>query len=854
MDETQRLRAKRRGLKGSVTKLLTKVDDILSTELATVNLSSTPESRRLLASTTVMQLTTKKNQIAQLDDTIVAAIQEEEELESEVCDADTYLTTLEEQIAFLEEFVKQANQPPPAEESQSRESHELVSAAVDTPTHEPEVLKKLVHSTATVSTTQERDHILHMDSTHHSYSRLPKLALPTFSGNPLEWQTFWDSFSVAIDCNPHLSGAQKLNYLRTQLHGDAAHIIDGFPLTDANYTHSVELLKERYSQNYKLVNAHMDALLNISAPSHNLASLQSFYNTININMRALSSLEQPPESYGALLTSVILNKLAPETKIHMARDHYDSQWSIDELLASILKEIRIFEASQQSGCRQNSHASSLPTTSSFYTSTNNNRETSHEKPRRSPSCVFCKGTHKPRSCPTITCHKECLAIVKSANLCYNCLACHKVSQCTSKFTCKECHRKHHTSLCHAFKPADRPPSNPQKDLTTSTTSQPIQTTKATTTTEQPPTAVTTASLSTFHTSVCLLKTAIANVPSGTTTIEGHILFDEGAQRSFITQDLADELQLQPTGHENISISSFGAQVSTIKSLAVAPIFVHTLNGTKILVTVLIVPKLAAPVRNSVRTHLNQLSYLQHLPLAHPVTNDENFDITILIGADFYWCFVQDTVVRGDGPTAVESRLGYLLSGPLPLSQSVSTSCIQISSLSCLTEGTDYSTFWKVESMGTTTPQKNSDAEFLKTYLNTKVSKQTDGSYTLKFPWKRDHPPLPSNYTICARRTRSMAYRLAKTPNLLRMYNTIIEYQERRGFIEKVTNNLEHTATTTHYIPYHPVRKESSTTPIRIVYDCSCKQSSESPSLNDCLDPGPPFLMDLCAILLKISSI
>ena len=315
------------------------------------------------------------------------------------------------------------------------------------------------------------------------------------------------------------------------------------------------------------------------------------------------------------------------------------------------------------------------------------------------------------------------------------------------------------------------------------------------------------------------------------------------------QDLADELQLQPTGHENISVFSFGAQVSAVKSLAVAPIFVHTLNDTKILVSVLIIPKLAAPVGNSVRTHLNQLSYLQHLSLAHPVTNDENFDISVLIGADFYWHFIQDTVVRGDGPTAVESTLGYLLSGPLPLPQSVSTSCVQISSLSCITEDTDYNTFWKVESMGTTTTQ-NSDAEFLRNYLNTKVTKQMDGSYTLKFPWKKDHPPLPSNYAICAGRTRSMAYRLAKTPNLLRMYNTIIEDQERRGFIERVVNNLEHTATTTHYIPHHPVKKESSTTPIRIVYDCSCKQSSLSPSLNDCLDPGPPFLMDLCTILLR----
>ena len=60
MDEAQRLRIKRRGLKGSVTKLLAKANDILSVELETVNLNSTSQSRKLLASTTVMQLTVKK--------------------------------------------------------------------------------------------------------------------------------------------------------------------------------------------------------------------------------------------------------------------------------------------------------------------------------------------------------------------------------------------------------------------------------------------------------------------------------------------------------------------------------------------------------------------------------------------------------------------------------------------------------------------------------------------------------------------------------------------------------------------------------------------------------------------------
>jgi len=59
-----------------------------------------------------------------------------------------------------------------------------------------------------------------------------------------------------------------------------------------------------------------------------------------------------------------------------------------------------------------------------------------------------------------------------------------------------------------------------------------------------------------YTSVCLFKTAIAEVSSYTTIAEGHILFDKGAQHSFITQELADELHLQPTSHETISVSSF----------------------------------------------------------------------------------------------------------------------------------------------------------------------------------------------------------------------------------------------------------------------------------------------------------
>ena len=80
-----------------------------------------------------------------------------------------------------------------------------------------------------------------------------------------------------------------------------------------------------------------------------------------------------------------------------------------------------------------------------------------------------------------------------------------------------------------------------------------------------------------------------------------------------------------------------------------------------------------------------------------------------------------------------------------------------------------------------------------------------------------------------------------------VYDSILKKQLDRGFIELVTEPNKKGAV--HYIPHHPVKKDSVTTPVRIVYDCSCRQSNALPSLNDCLITGPHFLVDLCTILL-----
>ena len=74
----------------------------------------------------------------------------------------------------------------------------------------------------------------------------------------------------------------------------------------------------------------------------------------------------------------------------------------------------------------------------------------------------------------------------------------------------------------------------------------------------------------------------------------------------------------------------------------------------------------------------------------------------------------------------------------------------------------------------------------------------------------------------------MVRRLADTPHLLETYDDIHKEMERWSFIEMVdeVNSTDRA----HYIPHHPVRKQSSTTPVRVVYDCGFSSTPNDLSL------------------------
>ena len=174
--------------------------------------------------------------------------------------------------------------------------------------------------------------------------------------------------------------------------------------------------------------------------------------------------------------------------------------------------------------------------------------------------------------------------------------------------------------------------------------------------------------------------------------------------------------------------------------------------------------------------------LRDLKLSHPVTSECSFAISLLIRTDYYWSFVQDHIVRSKSPTAQQSRLGHLLSGPLPdtLSENTSSSLLQIATAMYTEEASlpNMEKFWSVEAIGTETVVQSPDLTFLQSYQQSSISQSSEDTCMARFPWKVDKPHFPSNIAICKKRTRMLVSKLQKTPDLLQVYNNIIQEQER----------------------------------------------------------------------------
>jgi len=225
---------------------------------------------------------------------------------------------------------------------------------------------------------------------------------------------------VSIHANRDLSGIQK--FIKAQLEGDATQAITGLPLTEANYVHSIALLMDRCAQPHTLINAHMKALMEMPSPANSLAGLHIFYDSVEAHIRGLSSLAKSEHSYGEILVLILMGKLSIEIHKNLVHEHSYTQWILADL---ILKEIRVLETELYDSHNPISRSTAASLYISLDAPKKHRRDTDSKK--RPQQCVFCKKNYSSHNCDVVTDCQKRIDIVKASNLCYNCLAHHRVT-------------------------------------------------------------------------------------------------------------------------------------------------------------------------------------------------------------------------------------------------------------------------------------------------------------------------------------------------------------------------------------------------------------------------------------------
>ncbi len=154
--------------------------------------------------------------------------------------------------------------------------------------------------------------------------RLPKLEVPTFEGDILHWQSFWEQFYIAIDGRKDISDTEKLVYLRLSIKdGSAKSIIEGLSHTGDQYKEAVGSLKSRYNRPRLIHQTHVKKICEIpNLKEGSGRELRRLHDIVKQHLRALKSMGQEPD--GPFITSMLELKFDKETMFEWQKASQDS--------------------------------------------------------------------------------------------------------------------------------------------------------------------------------------------------------------------------------------------------------------------------------------------------------------------------------------------------------------------------------------------------------------------------------------------------------------------------------------------------------------------------------------------------
>ena len=437
-------------------------------------------------------------------------------------------------------------------------------------------------------------------STEGSGVKLPKLAVPKFDSDIVNWRTFWEQFCVSIHDKSHLTDSEKLAYLRHSLKdGYTKNVIEGLSRSGDCYKEAIDSLKTRYDRPRLIHQTYVKKI--IEAPSLKDGSgreLRRLHDTVWQHIRALKAMGHEPP--GPFVTSLIELKLDTTTMFEWQRYTQDSTDvpHYQKLLDFINLRAQACEASttEPKKVPRNEERSTKRVTASTKSITLFTAST--PEPNLS-SCIVCKTERHPlyactqfKSLP----HDKKVSVLKSHNYCINCLRPgHFVRECKSLHKCKKCQMPHHT-LLHI---------EPKGDTLNARSS------------DSPAESV--SSNAAAGTSYSLLMTCrvVVHAPDGSTA-EARALLDSGSSASFVSERLSQSLSLvcsrQSIKVHGIAGLSHSSPIQAIANFDISPMHDTT---RKLNITAVIVPKVTCDLPLHPVQHNIKWRHLSGIRLADP---------------------------------------------------------------------------------------------------------------------------------------------------------------------------------------------------------------------------------------------
>ena len=619
--------------------------------------------------------------------------------------------------------------------------------------------------------------------------RLPKLNITKFNGKPHDWVRFSGQFEAMVD-SLNVPAITKFSHLKELVDPHIRSAIDCLPFTEEGYNRAIKYLKEKYGHPTEVAGSYVTNIIELPfITERDVPKIHRFYEQLLFNVESLETLGKLDTIEGA--TYYVVKKLEivkPELVVHVKTNWRD--WSFRDLVEALRKwtEINVIVKARKQNKESLNNRS--PGARAF-----TSRDTEVK-------CVYCESIeHKAVSCDKVTAPNERKNILAEKRLCFNCaIGQHAASGCKSKISCQNCQKRHHTSIC---------PSSSEIGLTAN-----------------------------------VINASVVH-PVVIVQIKGRkfrALLDSGASNSFVSETLVNLV-----GGQAVKTSS--RQISTLMGTTTTKMSQYDLNlealkggfSLKTRATMIKKRELLMLDNPHIKERFEAHQHLRDIELEDQPTK-EKLPVHIILGANEYAKIrtSQVRIGRQGEPVAELTRFGWALMSPGGDSDPA---------VGCLAVNTamDHERLCSLDVLGLADAPSGDQGVVYQEFREQLSRNPEEGWYEAALPWKGDHPPLVNYLNGSLRRLQTQVRKLRKTGKIGE-YDKIIREQLEEGIVERAPKEVNGRE---FYMPHRAVIREGAeSTKMRVVYDCSARDGERSPSLNDCLDIGPPLQNKLWDVLVR----